>query len=188
MKRRVALLLIVALILSFIPAIVVNAADTVTATITFDNTSKRTVFNTSQQVWVEDGITVTNDKASGNNIADYSNPARFYANTKLTIEYPQMTQMVITCGSSTYATAMKNSMATVSGATATASSSTVTVTFASPVDAVVIASMTAQSRVKSIVITANVVTTDPEDPTEAPSEEPTEEPTEAPTEAPVPTY
>ena len=189
MKRRVALLLIVALILSFIPVIAVNAADTVTATITFDDTSKRTVYNTSQQVWEENGITVTNDKASSTtNVGNYSNPVRFYAKSKLTIEYPQMTQMVITCGSSSYATAMNNSIGTVSGATVTVSGSAVTVVFSSAVDSFVIASFTAQVRVKSIVITANVVTTDPEDPTEAPSEEPTEEPTEAPTEAPVPTY
>ena len=40
-----------------------SAADP-TATITFDNTSKRTVGTTSQQVWKENGITVTNNKAS----------------------------------------------------------------------------------------------------------------------------
>ena len=61
----------------------------VTATITFDNTSKRTTFTTSQQVWKENGIKVINDKASSTSaVADYVKPVRFYANSKITVEAP----------------------------------------------------------------------------------------------------
>ena len=57
--------------------------------ITFDSTSKRTVKSTTQQVWVENGITFTNDKdASSNNVADYYNPVRLYKGSKVTVEFP----------------------------------------------------------------------------------------------------
>lgn len=57
------------------------------ATITFDDKTKRTSFSTTQQVWTENGITVTNDKAeSTTDIADYSNPVRFYKDSTLKIE------------------------------------------------------------------------------------------------------
>ena len=57
-----------------------------TATLTFDDTSKRTSFSTEQQVWTENGITLTNDKSeSTSNVADYSAPARFYKNSKIII-------------------------------------------------------------------------------------------------------
>ena len=57
--------------------------------ITFNNTSKRTVFNETQQVWVEDGITFTNDKdASTSKVAEYIDPVRLYKNSKVTINFP----------------------------------------------------------------------------------------------------
>ncbi len=57
-----------------------------TATITFDNTSKRTEFSTTKQVWVENGITVTNNKSSSTSpVADYANPVRFYKNSQLIV-------------------------------------------------------------------------------------------------------
>lgn len=61
--------------------------DTV-GTITFDDKQKRTSFTTEQQVWLENGITVTNDKAASKSpVADYANPARFYQNSNLKIEH-----------------------------------------------------------------------------------------------------
>ena len=58
-----------------------------TATISFANKAQRTVYTTSQQVWEQNGIVVTNDKASStNNVGDYANPARFYKNSKVTIQ------------------------------------------------------------------------------------------------------
>lgn len=60
-----------------------------TATITFDDTAKRTTYTTSQQVWEENDIIVTNDKASStNNVGDYAKPARFYKGSNVKIEAP----------------------------------------------------------------------------------------------------
>lgn len=72
----------------------ISAADeveegVVKATLTFDDTSKRTEFDTYHQVWVENGITLTNEKGSStSNVADYSNPARFYKSSNITISAP----------------------------------------------------------------------------------------------------
>ena len=82
-----------------------------TATITFDDTAKRYVFTTEQQVWFENNVLVTNDKGSStSNVADYANPARFYKNSTLTVEYPGMTRIDFTCNSATYATNLQNSI------------------------------------------------------------------------------
>ena len=62
----------------------------VTATLTFDaNKANRTEYSTSKQVWEQNGIKLTNDKASSNtNVGDYSNPARFYKSSTIKIEAP----------------------------------------------------------------------------------------------------
>ena len=129
MKRRISSLatLLVVLLLLIVPMFTLTAsAEEVTATLTFDNTSKRTNFNTSQQIWKENGITFTNNKSSStSNVADYAKPARLYASSSIIIEAPgNITKIVFDCNSGTYATAMKNSI----GDTATVSSDKVTVT------------------------------------------------------------
>lgn len=58
------------------------------ATISFDNLDNRTsTSSTTQQVWIQNGITVTNDKAASTNDInlDYYNPVRFYKNSNITI-------------------------------------------------------------------------------------------------------
>ena len=66
---------------------VMSFAAEATATISFANKAQRTVYTTSQQVWEQNGIVVTNDKASSTtNVGDYANPARFYKNSKVTIQ------------------------------------------------------------------------------------------------------
>lgn len=122
-----------------------------TATITFDNKSKRTTFTTSQQVWEENGIVVTNDKASSTNaVADYVKPARFYANSKITVEAPgNIVSIVFDCNSSSYATSLKKSI----GNSATASSDKVTVTLTDEMTSFVIAKLSAQVRMDSITVT-----------------------------------
>ena len=124
------------------------------ATLSFSSTANRIVFNSSQQVWQQNGITVTNDKASStSSVADYSNPARFYKSSKLTITGKGMTTIKFTCNSSSYATALKNSIPTATGETVTVSGSVVTVTFATPVDSWTIASLTGgQVRINSITV------------------------------------
>jgi hypothetical protein len=125
----------------------------VTATITFDNTSKRTTFTTSQQVWKENGIVVTNDKSSSSSaVADYVKPARFYKGSKITVDAPgDIVSIVFDCNSSSYATALKNSIKT---GTVSVSSDKVTVTLSEAVENYVIESLTGgQVRMDSITVT-----------------------------------
>lgn len=127
-------------------------AEPTKATISFTDKANRTVFTTSQQVWEQNGITVTNNKASStNNVADYANPARFYANSQLIVEYKGMTKITFTCANQSYATNLKSS---ISGATATVSGSVVTVVFSAATDSFTIAKLSAQVRVSSIEVIA----------------------------------
>ena len=104
------------------------------ATLTFDDTSKRTEFSTLQQVWKENGITVTNEKStSTTNVANYSNPVRFYKNSTVTIEYPGMVVIEIVANSGSYATALKDSI-TDEAVEVQVNGSTVTLIFAEAKD------------------------------------------------------
>ena len=63
--------------------------DTVEATISFTDKANRTSYSTSEQVWEQNGIVVTNNKgASTSNVGDYANPGRFYKSSNVTIEAP----------------------------------------------------------------------------------------------------
>ena len=95
-------------------------------TISFANTDQRTKLSTSEQVWENSGVTFTNAKGSStSNVADYSNPARFYKNSTVTVEAPgNITQIVFICNTAAYATSLKTSIgesAAVSGQTVTVS-------------------------------------------------------------------
>ena len=126
---------------------------TVQATLTFDDTAKRTTFTTSQQIWEESGITFTNDKSASNtNIADYSKPVRLYQNSKITVEAPgEITVIVFDCNSTSYANALNNSI----GATAEVevSSDKVTVTLNGTSAEFVIEKLTAQVRMDAVTVT-----------------------------------
>lgn len=123
----------------------------VEVTLTFDDKAKRTTCNSTQQVWQENGISVTNDKsASTNNVADYAKPARFYQGSKLTVTAPgKITAITFDCNSSSYATALKNSI----GTDATVSSDKVTVELDGTSDSYVIATLTAQVRMDAMTVT-----------------------------------
>ena len=127
----------------------------ITSSISFSSTTQRTSFSTSQQVWEQNGITFTNIKGSSTtNVADYSNPVRLYANSQIIVEaVGKITEIVFDCNSSTYATALKNSIGTVSGVTVSVSSDKVTVTFSTDVVSFTIAKLTAQVRMDSITVT-----------------------------------
>ncbi len=154
MKKALSLVLVVCTLFAcvIIPGQVITAsAAEPTATISFTNTAQRTSFSTTQQVWEQNGIKVTNNKSkSTSNIADYANPARFYKNSEIIIEYPQMTKIEITCNTSSYATTTMNS---ISGSAV--SGSTVTITFDSPVDSFTFTA-SAQIHFNSITVTYNV--------------------------------
>ena len=122
------------------------------ATLSFASTANRTVFTTSQQVWEQNGIKLTNDKGSStSNVADYSNPARFYKSSNLTIEYPGMTRMEFTCGSGDYAKALQNS---IKDATVNVTGSIVTVVLPAATDSFAINTLSAQVRVLELKVWA----------------------------------
>ena len=133
------------------PTTTASAAEK-SATLTFDNTSKRTTQTTSQQIWTENGITVTNNKGSStSNIGNYSKPARFYASSEIIIEYSQpMTKIVVDANNSSYATAIKNS--TFTNATISVSSDKATITLTTPEKSFKITKLNAQSRVDAITV------------------------------------
>ena len=122
------------------------------ATLSFADKAQRTSFSTAQQVWEQNGITFTNAKAaSTTNVADYAKPARLYAGSSVTIECSSgnITQIVFDCNSSSYATALKNSI----GSSATASSDKVTIALDGSTTTFTIAKLTAQVRLDAITVT-----------------------------------
>ncbi len=123
-------------------------------TLSFSSTSNRTSFDTSKQIWAANGITLTNNKgASTSNVADYSNPARFYKSSQLIVAATGMLKIEFTCNSASYASALKSSITAADGGSVAISGSVVTVTFADPVDSYTIASLTGgQVRVNSITV------------------------------------
>ena len=143
-------------ILCCLLAVVSGYAEEKEATLTFDNTSKRTTYTGAQQVWEENGITLTNNKAaSTTNVGDYASPARFYKSSEIIVNAPgNITNIVFNCSSSSYATALKNS---IKEGAVTASGSAVTVTGISTSETFTISSLTGgQVRMNSLTVTYEV--------------------------------
>ena len=125
-------------------------AKEVEATISFASTAQRVSQNSEKQVWQNEGVTFTNNKAnSSSNVASYSNPVRLYGGSNIVVEHEAMTKILFVCSGSSYATDLGNSI----GATATVAGSNVTVTFVNPVDEFTIASLTKQVRLYSLTVT-----------------------------------
>ena len=125
--------------------------------ISFADVANRTAQDKSKQVWVQNGITVTNEKgASTTDVADYKNPARFYKSSKLTVAYTGITSIVFNCDDyKDYATALVSSIPATAGVTVAKDGAVVTVTFASAVNSFTIESLTGgQVRVDSIDVYA----------------------------------
>ena len=122
-----------------------------TGTISFVNTTQRDSRTNEQQVWSNEDIIFTNNKSSSTtNVADYSNPARFYANSQIIISAPgAITQIVADCDESKYATALSNSIEdynTVSGVN-------ITITPSESSNTYTIVSLSAQTRLNSLTVT-----------------------------------
>ena len=121
------------------------------ATLSFADKANRTVFTTSQQVWEQNGIKLTNDKGSStSNVADYAAPARFYKNSKITVEYAGMTKIEFTCNNSSYATALESS---ITSGNVSVSGSVVTVTLDAASDSYVVSALSGgQVRMDSVTV------------------------------------
>ncbi|MBQ5896811.1 MAG: chitobiase/beta-hexosaminidase C-terminal domain-containing protein, partial [Bacteroidaceae bacterium] len=120
------------------------------ATLSFADKANRTALDTNHQVWEQNGITLTNNKgASTTNVADYSNPARFYKSSQLIVETTQgMSKIVFNCNSNDYATALGTSI----GSGATVASKNVTVELNGETSFTV-AKLSAQVRMNSLTVT-----------------------------------
>ena len=131
--------------------VVDGGGESTTATLTFDDTSKRTTFTTEQQVWTENRITLTNNKASsGSNMGDFINPARFYKSSEIIIEAPgNITQIVASTSGAEYTTALQSSV----GPEASATSNVVTITPTASSNTYTINLTAGQTRLSSITVT-----------------------------------
>ena len=130
---------------------------TETASLSFASTSQRTYQSNDQQIWEQNGITLTNDKGSStSNVGTYSNPARFYKDSKITVEAPgNITKIEFVCDSSSYATALNSSIT--SGGNVSVSGSTVTVIPSASATSFVIAKLSGgQVRMRSLNVTYQV--------------------------------
>ena len=118
-------------------------------TLSFADKANRTEFSNDIQVWVQNGITVTNNKAaSTSNVGDYN--GRFYKSSDVIIACNGMTKIEINCAGldSKYVTPWTN----VTGATVTNVGGIVTIEFASPVNELVYTTLSAQARANSITV------------------------------------
>ncbi len=132
-------------------AIQPSAGTSTEATISFADTTTRLNWSTDQQIWAQNGITVTNDKTSSSTaIIDSSNPVRFYKHSDITIAYPGMTKIVIACNTPSYATACQGSI----GENASINGKEVTVTLSQAVDSFKFTASAGQIRVDSITVYA----------------------------------
>ena len=128
-----------------------------TATLSFADVAQRTTYTTSQQVWEQNGVTVTNNKASSTtNVGNYVNPARFYKSSEIIVTHESgaITKVIVDCSGieSKYATPFATDLANIANATLTSENQVYTVTFSTPVENLTISSISAQARANSITV------------------------------------
>ena len=128
---------------------------TVEASLSFASTAQRTSWSESQQVWTQNGVTLTNNRGDGSEIADNSNPARFYKNSEIIVEHTsgKITKIVFDCNTDAYATALKNSIGSISG-TVSSSGDKVTVAFTNAVTSFTVTLSSGQVRMDALTVTA----------------------------------
>ena len=121
--------------------------EVVEAKLSFASTAQRTEYTTSQQVWKQNGIIFTNDKASSsNNIGNYSNPVRLYQNSMVTVEAPgNIKTITVDC------TGLDNKYITPWGGSVT--NKIVTITLDGTSNTYTISKLSAQARAYSITVT-----------------------------------
>ena len=139
-------------------AVISSKAD-VTATLSFADKAQRTTYSTDVQVWEQNGIKVTNNKASStNNVGDYANPARFYKNSELIVEVTAsdatIKTIVFDCSGldAKYVTALETSIA--DGSTVTTEDKFITIVPLTTGSSFTIPALSGgQARAKSVPVT-----------------------------------
>ena len=127
-------------------------------TFSFANATQRESQDNNSQVWKSGDVIFTNAKASSSsNVVNNTNPIRCYAGSSITIEAPgNINKLVFVCNSSSYATALKNSIT--SGATVSGSNVTITTSGST---SYTIAKLSAQVRINSLTVTYEAGSTTP---------------------------
>ncbi len=122
------------------------------ASIDFKDTANRTVGTTEQQVWVMNGVTVTNNKggATSNVNTQYNDPIRCYKGSDLEIAYTGMKKIVIVCNTADYAGVLAAN--TPNAGSIAADGNIVTITLDSATDKVSFTGLSAQVRIDMIRI------------------------------------
>ena len=159
MKKRIisAILLVFVAVVALIPTLGFNAeaAETSAITLDFTKSANNTSISDNQQVWTENGITLTNNKGSSSTKVNNYTPsssghARFYKDSEIIIAYPGMTKIVFTCTGSSYA----KSPTGLTGASASTSGTTLTITLNNPTDSFTFQNNGSQLRVTKITVYA----------------------------------
>ena len=123
------------------------------ATIYFNDVANRTSYSEQQQVWEQNGITVTNDKgSSSSNVGEYDNPARFYKGSNVTVECDTaFSQIVFNCDDykTTYPTDLQSS---ISSGSVSVNGTVVTVTLSSATTSYTVTGLAGQVRMDSITV------------------------------------
>lgn len=154
MKKRLSLVILSVILcvsaLCSVMFMTTASAEETSGTISFANATQRTTLESTKQIWENDGVKFTNNKASSSSaVADYSNPVRLYQSSSITFEAPgNITKIEVIANSSSYATLLKDSV----GDEATVSKSTVTITPSKSDKTYTVAKLTKQIRLNSLII------------------------------------
>ena len=125
------------------------------ALIDFSTADQRESLSSEQQVWISDDgiVTLTVNKGSATSgIVDYTDPVRIYANHSVTFTIEEgyvFDSIVITAGTESYANVVAGS--TITGGTASASGTVVTITADADVDEISF-TVSAQTRWASLEV------------------------------------
>ena len=152
MKKILSLLLAVVMVIGMLPMSILSAsAAEVSENLDIFGSTGTLASDSSSISWTSGPVTVTNGKGSTAIRTSDSDHFRLYANSSVTIECTagNITKIVMTATSSSYATVLVNS----AGSEATASGSTVTIVPTAAAASYTIAQMNAQSRIKNVTVT-----------------------------------
>ena len=155
-----------------IPAGLEQGDDEISQTIDFSSVATRDSYSTTQQIWKQNGITVTNDKGASTTNVDNAwqssgdnKHIRFYKDSTVTIAYPGMTKLLFystaayTSGDKTtdYPGFLKTSLEAAGLGTVTADTenNTVTLTLAVPMDSITFTAGAGQIRLTTLDVVAN---------------------------------
>ena len=129
-----------------------SAAPLANAVLDCSNKENRVSFSTEQQVWSQNGITLTLNRGEGTDYSDKA-PLEFGSKGSLTIEGVGIKTIVIATGNTTYGTWVSNCFSGQPGVeSASAKSGTVTIVLTEAVDVFTIEYLAKQGKIKTITI------------------------------------